>query len=350
MGNSNSMINVTFDRPQPTVYHGGDIVSGRINMTIPGNADKIREIHLIVTGDVGYTTTRTTRMQNGQTERITDHHNIRIFEQKVTIGQGMSSGHNEAGGRINNRASFEPGQYVHPFSVRLPDSLPPTVHPTDYPFVRYELQLFIEKKWYNQDGQCRYPLRVYPRVNLLQKINSQCAVKFDTKRNDIKIRGIIQRAGLIPGEQTNLSLEIYNPNHVTIKRIDVCLIQRYEIEQCRRRLELIRFAVPELVNKNDTHIEASCPITVPIGISPTYNFKNKNGSTSVHVNLHYDIKLEVKVKGIFSDFDLQVPIIIGTDSAENPKFGNATKVPSLLADLNAIDMLELEARDDATLE
>ncbi|CAF1502246.1 unnamed protein product, partial [Rotaria sordida] len=138
-------------------------------------------------------------------------------------------------GRINDRTTFEPGQYTHPFSIRLPDNLPPTIHPLDYPFVRYELQLLIEKKWYCSNIHSRYPLRIYPRVNLLQMSNTQCAVKFDTKRKDLTIKGIVQRSGLIPGEQTILSLEIYNPNHLTIKHIDICLIQRYEIEQCRRR-------------------------------------------------------------------------------------------------------------------
>lgn len=185
-------------------------------------------------------------------------------------------------------------------------------------------------------------------MNLLEISNSQCAVKFDTKRNDIKIHGLIQSAGLSPGEQTNMFLEVNNPNHLTIKRIDVCLIQRYEIELCRRRLELTRISVPELMNKNNAHIEITCPIIIPNGIAPTCKFKGKYGDRSVHISLHYDIRLEIKVKGLFTDFDLQVPIIIGTDPSKQSNSGDKQRVPAASIDLNTIDILELQAHDDTS--
>lgn len=146
MGNNNSMINVSFDRPQPTIYYAGDTISGQINLKIPTGADNIHDIYLVINGDVGYTTVRTTRMQNGQTERITDHHDVRIFEQKLSISQALCPQQSQAICKLTNRKIVEPGQYTYPFSVRLPDTLPPTLHPTDYPFVRYELQveIFIE--------------------------------------------------------------------------------------------------------------------------------------------------------------------------------------------------------------
>jgi len=196
----------------------------------------------------------------------------------------------------------------------------------------------MEKKWYSTDTSLCYPFRIYPRVNLRQISNSRCAVKFDTKRKDIQVKGIIQRSGLIPGEQTNLSLEIYNPNHLAIKYLDVCLIQRYEIEQCRRRLELTRLSVPQLLNTNDEYIKTTCSIPIPMDIPPSYNYKSRINRSDVHVNIHYDIKLEVKAKGLFSDFELQVPIIIGTDSTEHSSYTGMTSATPMY--LNAIDMLE----------
>ena len=48
----------------------------------------------------------------------------------------------------DDMTTLEPGQYKYPFSIRLPEVLPPTLHPEDYPFVRYELQvdLIIKKR------------------------------------------------------------------------------------------------------------------------------------------------------------------------------------------------------------
>jgi hypothetical protein len=213
-------------------------------------------------------------------------------------------------------------------------------------FLILNQKLFIEKKWYCSNTRHQHPLRIYPRVNLLQIINSQRALKFDTKQKDITVIGILQHSGLVPGEQTILSLEISNPNRLAIKRVDVCLIQRYEIEQCRRRLELIRLAVPQLFDNSNEHIRTTCPMTIPAGIPPSYNFKSKGDRSGVHVNIHYDLKLEVKAKGLFSDFDLQVPVIIGTDSTDHSNPGGITRALATPMDLNAIDILELEAADD----
>jgi len=141
MGNSNSIVNITFDRIQPTIYYAGEIISGQVQFTIPERTSKIDDIYLTITGDVGYTTIRTARIQNGQTERVTDRHDIRIFGEKVLLGQVISN--QRSNGTINEMKILEPGHYAYPFSVRLPDILPPTIHPKDYPFVRYELQVEI---------------------------------------------------------------------------------------------------------------------------------------------------------------------------------------------------------------
>jgi hypothetical protein len=146
----------------------------------------------------------------------------------------------------------------------------------------------------------------------------------------------------VPGEKTMMSLEIYNPNHLTIKRVDVCLIQRYDIEQCRRRLEINRTAVPQIVNADDEHIKATCSVNIPMGIPPSYTYSSRPDESGVHVNIRYDIKIEVKTKGLFSDFELQVPIIIGTDST------NQSNPTALSMDLNAIEGLEPEIDDNRT--
>ena len=204
-------------------------------------------------------------------------------------------------------------------------------------------KVLIEKKWYHSNDRHRYPIRIYPRVNLLNISNSKSAVKFGTKRKDVTIKGILQRAGLIPGEQTLLSLDILNPNHVSIKRIDVCLIQRYEIEQCRRRVELIRLPVPEVINVREEHIQATCPLIIPLAIPPSFSYRSQGTRSVAHVDLHYDLKLEVKARGLFTDFDLQVPVIIGTDSGDPSN--EETSIPHVLSTMSMV-ALDFNDYDD----
>ena len=146
MGNSNTTADVTFDRAQPAIYYAGDVVSGRVNFTVPERTTAVDYIFLTLTGDVGFTTMRIARTPNGQIDRITDRHDIRIFGEKVILGYSSSSPQPIRNGRINDTTVLPQGQYSYPFAIRLPDILPPTIHPTDYPFVRYELQVDVIRK------------------------------------------------------------------------------------------------------------------------------------------------------------------------------------------------------------
>lgn len=143
MGNSNTMINITLDRTQPAIYHAGDTISGRVHCTIAERTTTVEYIFLTITGDVGYTTTHTSRMQNGVTKQTTDRHDIRILGEKIILGHAFSTEQQTRSDNSSDTTILEPGRYTYPFTVRLPDILPPTIHPKDYPFVRYELQVDI---------------------------------------------------------------------------------------------------------------------------------------------------------------------------------------------------------------
>ena len=138
------------------------------------------------------------------------------------------------------------------------------------------------------------------------------------------VKGVLQRASLAPGEQTNLAIEIINPNQSSVKQVYACLIQRYEIEECRRRLELVRVLVPDVCDNRNERIEVTCPISVPVGTAPTYTYTSRTTGTALHITVHYDIKVEVKVRGLFSDFDVLVPITIGTDPAVRSHYDDRT--------------------------
>ncbi|UJR33755.1 hypothetical protein I4U23_021182 [Adineta vaga] len=348
MGNNNATISITLDQVQPIIYYSGDIISGKVQCTVSESIPTTDDIHLIVNGTVGYITMHKNRMQNGQTNQVVDRHDICILRQKVRLGQMIFVPHHQVKHGPTDLTTFEPGLYTYPFSILLPDLLPPTLHPKDYPFVRYQLELLVEKKWYVANTYLHYPLRIYPRVNLRHVNNSHSSVKFDTRRHDVIIKGVLQHSALVPGETTIITLDILNPLHLLIKRIDICLIQRYDIAQQRRRLEIMRVPIPQLVNFNAQHVETACPFTIPIGISPSYRFEGRDNRCDVYVYVNYDIRFEVKAKGLFSDFELQIPVMIGThsDSHSNNIHNTITSVLPTPLDLNAIDKLELKTADD----
>jgi hypothetical protein len=148
MGINSSSFHVTFDRGHPTIYYAGEIISGHVQCTIRERTDRINEIYLAITGEVGFTRKRQTRMQNGQAHRVTDCHEIRIFAQKVLLDLSDTCEQRENLAASNSLSTLStdtitPGRYKYPFSLRLPDHLPPTLHQDSYPFVRYRLQVNI---------------------------------------------------------------------------------------------------------------------------------------------------------------------------------------------------------------
>ena len=149
MGNTSSPISIVFDRAQPSIYFAGETITGQVLFMVSKPTARIDEIFLRISGDVGYTTTRTARIQNGQTERITDCHDVRILSQRITLGVPIAlqqcNMRPSNGNKSSTAEMIEPGEYKYPFSFRLPDVLPPTLHPENYPFVRYHLQVGVNK-------------------------------------------------------------------------------------------------------------------------------------------------------------------------------------------------------------
>lgn len=141
MGNNSTSINIVLDRAQPTVYYTAEVISGQVQFTLSESIPTTDNIHLVLKGTVGYTTIHRHRMQNGLSNQVTNRHDICILRQKVRFGQLISAGHQRVTSGLNDMTSFEPGQYTYPFSIRLPDLLPPTLHPSEYPFVRYQLEV-----------------------------------------------------------------------------------------------------------------------------------------------------------------------------------------------------------------
>ena len=141
MGNNSASINIVLDRAQPTVYYTAEVISGEVQFTVSESIPTTDNIHLVLKGTVGYTTIHRHRMQNGQANQVTNRHDICILRQKVRFGQMISAGHQRMKSGFGDMTSFEPGQYTYPFSILLPDLLPPTLHPNEYPFVRYQLEV-----------------------------------------------------------------------------------------------------------------------------------------------------------------------------------------------------------------
>ncbi|CAF1145421.1 unnamed protein product [Adineta steineri] len=310
-GSSNKItIIINLDRNN-SFYYTGEYVNGNVQLNIMDGELAASEICIKLIGEIGYTTSRTGSDGRGHTNTQTQYHHIPFYSSEFTIAQSANE---------QQQLVYDQGKYSWPFQIFLTEDLPPTINDhRSYPRVRYYLQVIIDKISYRSNTRETPYLNIYPRVNLLQ--NPQCLISttFDNKnKKDVILKGTLNKSGLIPGESITGTLEIENPRKVLIQCIYVTLFQNYEIELNSRRLKIFETTLPEIVNLKNEEIRETFSITIPSNIlPPSYKF-NGGLQTIVNVHIHYLITFEVIVEGIFCDFHVDIPIILGTEPIPDP--------------------------------
>ncbi|CAF1398097.1 unnamed protein product [Rotaria sp. Silwood1] len=310
MGNSNSRAIVINLDQNKLFYFSGESVSGRVDLNIIEGKLEADEIYIVLTGEIGYTTTRTVSTGRGRTSRRTEYHHVPFYVAKFIFARPESG---------QNELVYGQGQYSWPFQIPLTDYLPPTVNqPQSYPHVRYYLQVVIDKPWYKPNIRETKYLTIFPRVNLLQ--NPQCLLStiFEKQnRKDIKLKGTLNKVGYVLGESIHMTLEIENPRRVLIQRIDLSMLQSYQIGRNSRGYTIFQTTLPHILNLKDQQIRETFSIIIPsVPIPPSYQFQGGIHRVAL-VNIFYMLRFAVKVEGIFTNFDINVPITLGTEPDPN---------------------------------
>lgn len=299
------MITINFDRFD-SFYYTDERVTGTVLLSLAEEPLEAEQVHLTLTGEIGYTTTRTVTDGRGGSTRHTEYHNIPIYSAKIILAQRQVDA---------ERLVLNQGQHSWPFEMRLPNYLPSTINrPQSYPHVRYYLQVVIEKAWYKPNVRKTRYLTVFPRVNLIQ--NPQCLTSTlfgSQNRKDISLRGTINRTGFVPDDTVTVTLTVHNPRRILIECIDFSILQSYRIAANSGQTTLFETTLPRILDLRDQYIEETFSLHIPATrLPPSYDFQGGLRSV-VNVHLHYMAKFSVKVQGIFTNFHAEVPIILGTE-------------------------------------
>lgn len=306
MGNScRSNITISVDRPN-SLYISGEIVNGMVTLNISEGQMQADEIYLTLTGEIGYTTTRTVSNGRGGTTTKTEYHHVPFYLAKAIFARPNPGAKELVLGQ---------GQYSWPFQIPLADHLPPTLNqPQAYPHVRYYTQVVIDKPWYKPNTRETRYLTVFPRVNLLQ--NPQCLIPSmlaNRNRKDITLKGTLNKLGYVPGEMMSVTLELENPKRTLVQRIELSMVQAYQIARQTRGYTVFNTILPKILNTKDMQIRETFLIVIPnFPLPPSHIFQG-GLERHVYTHVHYTLKIAVKVEGMFTNFDLSLPITIGTE-------------------------------------
>ena len=76
--------------------------------------------------------------------------------------------------------------------------------------------------------------------------------------------------------------------------------------------------LPNLHDFNGTDFQQTVQLQVPsMNLAPTYTYTGKSYGLPLGIDFRYELKLDVNVRGLFVNFKVQVPVIVGTDSMIN---------------------------------
>ncbi len=183
------------------------------------------------------------------------------------------------------------------------------------PYVRYYTRIVLDKPWYKPNTKQVYPLTVFPRVNLLYTPGGQQSIAFQNQnRKKIHLQGYLLRGGVVPGDKLSIQIDLQNPKQAGIKRIEATLIQHRQIARSSHSEIIFRLDLPDLREFTGTTLQRTFDLIVPgIYLSPSYTYLSQSFNQQIGVNIHYELILDVKARGLFTDFKVSVPVIVGTE-------------------------------------
>ncbi|CAF1151488.1 unnamed protein product [Adineta steineri] len=316
MGASGSSeIKVTFDRPN-LFYFTGEQIRGEISFQNTQDKLSLDLIFLEFIGEVGYTTQETRHFKDNnnhpRTEHYTKQHHIPFINIRVPVAQPQYG---------QREITLYRGQHSWPFAFVLPPNLPPSLIPSanSYPYVKYYTRIVLDKPWYKPNAKQVYPLIIFPNVNILHVPGGQQPVSFSNQnRKKIRLQGYLAQGGTVPGGKISIQFDLQNPKRSEIKKVEATLIQHRQVARTSHAAVIFRTDISDLHEFNGTELQRTFELLVPSTcLSPTYMYVTPCSGIPINVSVHYELLLDVKVRGLFTDFKVNVPVVIGTGPMTN---------------------------------
>jgi hypothetical protein len=148
-------------------------------------------------------------------------------------------------------------------------------------------------------------------------------------RKKVKLNGYLVRSGIISNDKLSVHINLKNPKHCIIKRIEAVLIQHHQVAQSHHEEIIFRVNLPNLYEFNRRKFEGTFDLIVSsLHLAPSYKFVAEFNNQKYPVIIKYELSLAVKVHGILTDFEVKLPIIIGTElTSDQQQTNNSVETP-----------------------
>ncbi|CAF1309439.1 unnamed protein product [Adineta steineri] len=309
------LLTCQFDNQNKNRYWSGDNISGTIEFINNHYPElKLRSINITLVGMFVYTTSSKTG-NKGLSKKT--KHEVLFFEKDLIVKS------------INNENQFvlPLGNYTWSFSSRLDQPLPPSIEQfkTSTPSIRYFVRVkMVRPEWYKRDFYKEFPIIV--RDNSSWPANVTRFEKQSESRRGIQARVNFPKTVVAAGNRLSFDVDLHNPQKAPVRRISATLTQIWEIGRIKTvRLELLDTKLEKFESLSIENFHKTFELNVPDNIPATFSSSLTSSSTHILVAVHYELTIKVDIDGIFTNTNLEVPLII-TNAIEKKNTTNSVFV------------------------
>ncbi|XP_065342547.1 arrestin domain-containing protein 17-like isoform X1 [Cloeon dipterum] len=308
---------IYFDNPQ-AVFYTGQNVSGKI-VLVTSTPKKVRAINVKIKGEAKvawtetreHTSTTTTTSTDGgasstpatQTETVTFSNEEVYFENKFTAYGGGSD------------QTLTAGEHLFPFSYVLPTNLPSSFE-GEHGHIRYTVRAVLDRPW-TFDHEAKAAFTIISTLDLntepqaaapanAQKSKTYCCLCCAS--GPVNVTLSLPTGGAVPGETLFPTLDVENNSRVYLSLIKLRLKKRL-LYKARGSTKTEEMSIAEknlgYVDSGQSHTFEREALLVPS--LPPSNLKN----CSI-IDLDYYLEAHFTSSGWNSNFELRVPVLIGT--------------------------------------
>ncbi|CAF0948548.1 unnamed protein product [Adineta steineri] len=310
MGNGNISQGLIHLNQTKTCYLTGDTISGTVNLNLIQAKRQVEKIYIELIGEIGYTGTKYTWERAALPTATTAYYHPKFYKDTIIL----------------TILNVEQEIYYWPFQVRI-----------------YRKGSIVINK------VIKYVTKIYPRVNLLKNLEWLKPIHNTYIDNNVILYVTLNKSGYVPGEVIYMTLQIENPRKALVQRIDLSMIRKYIIQQCKCKDMIFKIKLPKILNLKDEQIQEVFDVTIPSLLLPPSFVSHEEILENVYIDISYKLELAIKIQGIFNDFYVDIPITLGTES--NPNF-NQQQIfnPIVIPDYSIFNNDDLPPNYDSTVQ
>ncbi|CAF0866847.1 unnamed protein product [Adineta ricciae] len=292
--------NVTFqfDKKYSTIYKTSETVSGKVKFQNDGQIElKLKNIMIEIAGEIVYYTLRGPNLA-----KSSDIHVRPFFNEQHILRSGDA------------QSSFllEQGEHIWPFSFCLPDNLPSTLAQSRIkgPSIRYVVRVhFVPSDWLKRRIQkASFILVQYHSSPML---SNEIRNESQNSKN-IDLQATLHEDFVTPGEKCPLTVNINNPNRVTITRLSMTLIQYQNLGAAGEdEVTVIKKDLNGIDNFQGDKWQNEFQIQIPERIVSSYTGIPSQWSSRKPLVIRYELCLEAHCTGLFTNVCVRLPFAVG---------------------------------------